>query len=257
MKAVQNSMYNESYQGLRQVRMESAAGTMQWDSINKLEIENSWLHQNFKRRICRTSPEKAIQMGFVPPDNPSFPKEILERLAVSLPVWSGNESQNIVLDIIMKTAIWLALARGFAALHLFCDTVHHFTFVKPDRSITYSRAFFLENLVTLRPSDAVRVPSNSMRELYPSSHQDGFDPNPEYFEDISKSYHTLLDELYKVPSLIRKPHMPENLANSKVPLGNVNSNAGVSNRMPSGWLSNSEASLFEPSVGLVANLWSS
>lgn len=236
--------------------MESAAGTMQWDSINKLEIENTLLHQNYKRHICRTSPEKAIQMGFLPPDNPSFPKEILERRAVSLPVWSGNESQNMVLDVLMKTAIWLTLARGFPALHLFCDAVHHFTFVKPDRSITYSRASFLEHLVTLRPSDAVRVPSTAMREIYPSNYPDEFDTNPEYFKGISKSYHTLLHELYKVPGLIRKPHMPDNLANSRVPVGNVNNNIGVFNRMPSVWLSNSMASLFEPSVARVANLWS-
>lgn len=237
--------------------MDSAAATMQWDNINTLEVENSSFYQYYKRHVCRTSPGRAFQLGLLPPDKPSFPKEILEGLADSLPSWSGNESQKIVLDVIMKIAIWLTLARGFAALHLFCDTIRCFTFVKPGRSITYSRAFFLEHLVTLRPSDAIRVPSTVMREINSSVDDlDEFDRNPAYFEDVAKSHCRFLNDLYKVSSLIRKPHMPDSLANSRVPLGNVNSNITVSNRMPREWGYSSGASLSECFVGLAANLWS-
>ena len=145
------------------------------------------------------------------PNSNEFPKFILEGAEVTLPSWPCGKAQSTVLDLLFKTALWMGLARGFPALHLFCDMVRHFTFCEPGTNITEERARFLRYLVRVRvTSRAVRIPT--LEPPFPFDDRTYADRNPAYFIDVAESRRRRGEELQETLSLNDRPRVPRHMA---------------------------------------------
>lgn len=73
-----------------------------------------------------------------------------------------------MLDLILKIAVWLGLARGAAAVHLFCDIVRAFTLKKPTDLTDWDRIALLYYFT------AIRIPNERIHSglTTPFSHAD-------------------------------------------------------------------------------------
>jgi hypothetical protein len=196
---------------LRDHRLEASAATLGWEGMPQSGIEFTKFHQYYKPHIFWTNTKKAVELGFWPQTPNKFPSFVLEGLPVTLPKWPCGEAQSMVLDLLFKTALWMGLARGFPALHLFCDMVRHFTFQKPDRGLSPERACFLNHLVRMRVTTrAVRIPQN--QPPFPFDDRIYADRNPAYFIDVAESYRRRTKDLQRTLTLIDKPRVPGNMA---------------------------------------------
>lgn len=195
--------------------MDASAATLAWVGWLKGDLEFTVLYHFYRSHLIDVDAMQAFEMGFIPPAENKFPSHVLEGLPNTLPVWSCHGGDTTVFDLIFKTALWLGLARGFPALHLFCDMVKHFTLHKPYRAITYERAKFLQQLVRMRVhSVSIRLPSEEAP--FPYKDREFSDKNPDYFIDVAKSHVVMAKELEKKLTLIERPRLSGDLAKYKL-----------------------------------------
>lgn len=200
----------ENHWSLREHRLEAAADTLGWESLPKSGIEFTSFHQFYKSHLRCTDYRKAVKAGFTPPVANKFPTSILEGLPVSIPFWPSSRAESRILDLIYKTALWLALARGFPAVHLFCDMVRHFTLREPTRPISDERVCFLKGFSEIRISpQAVHIPKDD--PPFPFDDNDLADRNPDYFNDVFESRRQIVEGLQENLSLIEKPPLPTDI----------------------------------------------
>lgn len=208
---VVNGKSREQFWGLRDYRLEASAATLGWETLIRSSIEFTKFHQYYKAHLRRTNRDKALELGFKRPVSSEFPKFILEGLAVTLPNWPCGEAKNTILDLLFKTALWIGLARGFPALHLFCDIARHFAFCEPTNPITKERACFLRHLVRVRVAPgAIRVPQDE--PPFPFEDMTHADRNPAYFIDIAECRRHRAEELQGTLTLTDQPRMPGHMA---------------------------------------------
>ncbi|KAL4925172.1 uncharacterized protein BDV17DRAFT_294725 [Aspergillus undulatus] len=187
---------------LRQIRLDTCKATLQWDSFNGSEIELTKFFQHYKSHISANEPAKARASGWLPPKSPGTPRQSsTEARDGDLVSWASHGVEDRVLDLVLRTALWLSLARGFAAVQLFCHVARLFV-LKPPKNPRNEYYCFLLHLIRLRAAsrDARLSPS----PMVPGDDKAFPARNTDYFEDVARAGHKLSSVLYDDISLSRK-----------------------------------------------------
>lgn len=188
---------------MKQLRLDACNATLHWDNYHGTDIEFTSFYRYYKAHISETQPEKARATGWLPPISPGTPRPSAEEASEGdLVSWLSHGVDNEILDLLLKTALWLSLARGLAAAHLFCDVARLFILNEPATPIADEYGRYLLKLIRLRTSceGAQFSPSAPVpREI------DVFpDRNVDYFQDIWRTGHRLATGLYDNISLLAK-----------------------------------------------------
>ncbi|PYH50063.1 uncharacterized protein BP01DRAFT_286057 [Aspergillus saccharolyticus JOP 1030-1] len=136
---------------IKQLRIDACKDTLQWDEYNKSTLVFTHFHSAYKALICRDNSDKARNLGWLPPAVMVAPRASSPHAAVGdLAYWPLRQDEKRIYDLLIRTAIWLALARGLPAVHLFCDIVRVFTFHKPPKDASLAEVAYLRRLTQLR-----------------------------------------------------------------------------------------------------------
>lgn len=92
------------------------------------------------------------------------------------------------LKTILKIAVWLGLARGAAAVHLFCDVVRAFTLKMPTQSTPCDRITLLYRFTALRIS--CEGIESGLATPFAYDDNELSDKNSDYFTDVESSVHS-------------------------------------------------------------------
>ncbi|EAU37543.1 predicted protein [Aspergillus terreus NIH2624] len=203
---------------MRQLRLDACKATLSWDGFRQSDIELTRFYQFYKEYVSTYQPAKARASGWLPPNTPQVP-----HISVNVPreddlvSWPPAYRQNASLDLLLKTALWLSVARGLAAVHLFCDVARMFTIHKPPQGARDSLISFLLHLTQIRVSaDGVQ---SRLASPFPYRDEKLAEYNPDYFDDVWKSNRNLTEGLVENLSLLDKNN-PENFKLAKAPRGN-------------------------------------
>lgn len=203
---------------MRQLRLDACKATLSWDGFRQSDIELTRFYQFYKEYISTYQPAKARASGWLPPNTPQVP-----HISVNVPreddlvSWPPAYRQNASLDLLLKTALWLSVARGLAAVHLFCDVARMFTIHKPLQGAKDSLISFLLHLTQIRVSaDGVQ---SRLASPFPYRDEKLAECNPDYFDDVWKSNRNLTEGLVENLSLLDKNY-PGNFKLAKAPRGN-------------------------------------
>lgn len=173
---------------VREFRMDSCRASLGWGEFLKTDLHFTSFHQSYKSSLIDTGPERARAIGFLPPLQPATPKYVPVNPDVE-PVawcnWPREDLRNGILGLILKIAVWLGLARGAAAVHLFCDVVRAFTMKMPTQSTPCDRITLLYRFTALRIS--CEGIESGLATLF--SHDDNVpsDRNSDYLTDAESS----------------------------------------------------------------------
>lgn len=140
---------------VREFRMDACRASLGWGEFLKSDIHFTSFHQHYKAHLIATSPERARAIGFLPPLHPSIPKYAPVHPDTEKTAWCEWQHPDLsgsILDLVLKTAVWLGLARGSAAVHLFCDVVRAFSLKKPTKVTHSDRIALLYQFTALRVS---------------------------------------------------------------------------------------------------------
>lgn len=82
-----------------------------------------------KQFVIYNDPKAAQTLGFLPPENPQRPAVLISsQPGIELArITDLDHYDDQIMVILIRISQWLALARGFPAVHLFCDIVRPFT----------------------------------------------------------------------------------------------------------------------------------
>lgn len=82
-----------------------------------------------KQLVIDNDPKSAQTLGFIPPENPQPPTVLLSsQPGIELVrITDLDHYDDQIMILLIWVSQWLALARGFPAVHLFCDIVRLFT----------------------------------------------------------------------------------------------------------------------------------
>lgn len=184
--------------------MDACKATLFWENFSKSELDFTSFFHYYKDHMCKHSPDKAVDLGWLPPHElrlPNLPSSAAENPD---PI-SGNPSKgstNIALNLMFDTARWLALARGLPAVHLFCDVARLFSGCNLPGNAGHSRLELLHYLSQIRvSSDCIPTrPSSALQS------QDRYfaNRNPDYFIDSWKSSKSLTDDIFQNVSLFER-----------------------------------------------------
>ncbi|OJJ39708.1 hypothetical protein ASPWEDRAFT_181081 [Aspergillus wentii DTO 134E9] len=190
----------------RQSRLDGCKGTLSWDGFLKRNIEFTSFFHLYKNHICKTQPQKAKRYRWLPPNSPVIPRSSPDEMdADCLCSWPMEVPENGILDFMLKTALWLGLARGLSPVHLFCDIVKHFSRFEPNVNASNSHIALLCQLTKLRVScDGIKS-----RMPTPLPYQDKFffEYNPAFFMDVSASNNDVATDLYDKLTLMDTNNM--------------------------------------------------
>ncbi|BAE57944.1 hypothetical protein F9C07_2384 [Aspergillus flavus] len=179
---------------MRDIRLRACRASLSWDGFSESDIELTVFHQYYKNHLARSDPAKARASGWLPPSSPKTPRASAEEAEPGdLAHWPSEDSNNVSLNLMLKTALWLSVARGLAAVHLFCDIARHFTVHKPSARANDSYISYLLHLTQIRISvDGVRS-----RRSTPFPYRDEALSrcNPDYFGDVWRSNQSLTADL--------------------------------------------------------------
>ncbi|CAP93699.1 Pc16g10290 [Penicillium rubens Wisconsin 54-1255] len=114
---------------LREYRLQACKGTLYWDRWPPVEEQYDRNALAAKQFIIDNDPKAAEILGFLPPENSQPPAALIStqpgiELACIIDLEHYDDQITIVL---IRISQWLALARGFPVVHLFCDIVRLFT----------------------------------------------------------------------------------------------------------------------------------
>ncbi|GAB1204108.1 hypothetical protein APSETT445_002757 [Aspergillus pseudonomiae] len=199
---------------MRDIRLRACKASLSWDGFSESDIELTVFHQYYKNHLARSDPAKARASGWLPPSSPKIPRASAEEAEPGdLAHWPSEDSNNVSLNLMLKTALWLSVARGLAAVHLFCDIARHFTIHEPSARANDSYISYLQHLTQIRISvDGVRS-----RRSTPFPYRDEALSrcNPDYFGDVWRSNQSLTADLVGNVSFYKGPD--ENLKLSEAP----------------------------------------
>ncbi|KAF9886834.1 hypothetical protein FE257_011081 [Aspergillus nanangensis] len=201
---------------IKQHRIDACKATLSWDGFRESDIELTTFYQFYKEYVSTYEPAKARASGWLPPKTLEAPhistKAAKEQDLVS---WPTEHRNNITLSLLLKTAMWLSVARGLAAVHLFCDVARFFTLYKPPKLAKPSYICFLQHLTQLRVSiDGIQ---SHLPTPFPFRDEVLADYNPDYFDDVWKSNRTLAVGLAENLSLLKSNSSGKKLVLSKPP----------------------------------------
>lgn len=105
-----------------------------------------------------------------------------------------------MLTVLVRTAQWLALARGFPAVHLFCDITRLFTIYGVDVA-NATQVEYCKLLINMRlPRDMPPFPVLS----FPFTDTMLYERNPEYFRDVQATNKSLARALIHEETLLSR-----------------------------------------------------
>ncbi|ODM24044.1 hypothetical protein SI65_01634 [Aspergillus cristatus] len=141
---------------IREFRIDACKASLGWGEFLKTDLHFTSFHQYYKAHLIRTSPHRARALGFLPPLHEPIPDYLPVRPDAQPTAWCNwtrPELRGSVLDLILKIAVWLGLARGAAAVHLFCDIVRAFSLKKPTDLTDRDRIALLYHFTAIRISN--------------------------------------------------------------------------------------------------------
>ncbi|KAL4739250.1 hypothetical protein BDV11DRAFT_205308 [Aspergillus similis] len=192
---------------MKQLRMDACRATLHWDNFNGSEIEFTSFYRFYKAHISDTEPARARASGWLPPKSPGTPRlSAKEAGEGDLASWISQGVGDDIVDLLLKTALWLSLARGLAAVHLFCDVARLFVLQPPPTTITKEYRRFLLHLIRLRATTGGAQFSPS--PVVPRDNKVFPGRNTDYFEDIWRTSHQLSAGLCDEISLFVKHNIP-------------------------------------------------
>ncbi|KAL4913917.1 hypothetical protein BDW62DRAFT_213830 [Aspergillus aurantiobrunneus] len=192
---------------MKQLRLDACKATLHWDSFNGSELEFTSFFRFYKAHISKNEPAKARASGWLPPKSPGTPRPSAQEASEGdLASWISHGVEDDVIDLLLKTALWLSLARGLAAVHLFCDVARLFVLHPSPKTVKEEYRRFLLHLIRLRAtsggaqfSPSPMVPRDN--KVFPTR-------NIDYFQDIWRTSHQLSEGLYENISLFAKHNVP-------------------------------------------------
>ncbi|KAL5338996.1 hypothetical protein BJX70DRAFT_388243 [Aspergillus crustosus] len=188
---------------MKQLRLDTCNATLHWDSFSGSEIELTSFYRFYKAHISRIEPARARAAGWLPPSSPQTPRlSAPEASEGDLASWISHGVKNEVIDLLLKTALWLSVARGLPAVHLFCDVARLFVLNLPTRPGTDEYQLFMLHLIRLRAATGGAQFSPSL--VVPREIKSFPNRNTDYFEDVWRTSHCLSTRLYEDDSLIVK-----------------------------------------------------
>lgn len=201
---------------MKQLRLDTCRATLQWDNFNGSELELTSFFCFYKEHIMKTEPAKARESGWLPPKSPGTPRLSAEEASEGdLASWASHGVENELIDLLLKIALWLSLARGLPAVHLFCDVVRLFVMDQPSKPTTNEYRRFLWHSIRLRAATGAALLSPSPvvpdNKNFPTR-------NVDYFQDIWRTGHQLSQGLFDNTSLLAKHNVP-NFKLAKPPAG--------------------------------------
>ncbi|PLN78079.1 hypothetical protein BDW42DRAFT_196120 [Aspergillus taichungensis] len=192
---------------IRQHRLDACKATADWDGFPKTDLEASSFHQLYKAYVCENMPDRARSSGWLPPMAPDIPDSSSAKAEQGdLCVWPSEQHNSGFLSLLLKLAIWLSVARGQAAVHLYCDIARHFTAHRPSKSAREPYICFLRQLSQIRVSN-----NGVMSRMQTPVHLRLGDPqlsNADYFMDVWRSNFVVAQGLEEEVSLLKKKDEP-------------------------------------------------
>lgn len=181
--------------------MQTCRGTLYWDRWPPVEEQYDKKALAAKQSVIDNDPKAAQSLGFLPPENPQPPAALVStQPGVELACITDLEHyDDQIMIILVRISQWLALARGFPAVHLFCDIVRLFTIYGVDVANAV-QVEFCKHLTGLPsfPWDPVELPP-----LFPclESEIEAHELCPEEIRSQSARNHWAEQRLMMYPSL--------------------------------------------------------
>lgn len=116
---------------LRDVRLDSCKATLLRGEGQRGDAISTRFLFHDREHVHAKSPASGRATGWLPPDNLECPFKPLPAHPQPASTLVNDNVDLIIQELFLKTALWLAVARGFAAVHLFCDLVRSFTRFEP------------------------------------------------------------------------------------------------------------------------------
>ncbi|RAL08195.1 uncharacterized protein BO97DRAFT_461863 [Aspergillus homomorphus CBS 101889] len=188
------SVERSAFVSLKQIRTDACKGTLYWDEYNQSSLVLTLFYHAYKGLVCRTNPTKARKWGWLPPETLEAPRPSSAQACLGdLAHWPLRQEGNNKYDLLIRTALWLALGRGLPAVHLFCDCARVFTSLMPPEHASPKGIVFLRRLTQLRlPVEAIR---SNLKVPVPFQKRSLKSDNHEYFEDVWRSDQDLEKDL--------------------------------------------------------------
>ncbi|KAB8074653.1 hypothetical protein BDV29DRAFT_201225 [Aspergillus leporis] len=189
---------------MKDIRLRECRASLSWDGFGETDIELTVFHQYYKSHLSRSDPIKARESGWLPPTSPEIPHASADEAEPGdLAHWPSEDPNNVTLDLLLKTALWLSVARGLASVHLFCDIARHFTIHKPSKIADDTHISYLQHLTQIRISaDAVQSRRSTP---FPYRDETLSRYNPDYFGDVWRSNQSLTAGLVENVSFLKEP----------------------------------------------------
>ncbi|KAL2863873.1 uncharacterized protein BJX67DRAFT_362391 [Aspergillus lucknowensis] len=200
---------------MRQLRMDACKATLYWDNFNGSELELTSFFNFYRAHVSKHEPDRARAAGWLPPKSPQTPRQSAPEAGEGdLASWISYGVENEVADLLLKTALWLSVARGLAAVHLFCDVIQFFVPHSPSKDIDDCYLHFLEYLTRHRScTGGIQFEPTP---LIPEDNDTFPVRNIDYFEDVWRTSYGLSAGLYENTSFFVKHNVP-NFQLAKVP----------------------------------------
>ena len=187
---------------MKEVRIEACRASLNWIGYAQAEIELTKFYHFYRHDLIKNRPEKAREEGWLPPTTTKLPHSSTEMAEEGdLVVWPAHRGNEKLFKMLVKTALWLAMARGLAAVHLFCDVARLFTSHEPSSEANKAYIDFPRRLTQIRANDGSQSDTGAS-----CSYSDSLMAkwNPGYFKDVQKVNRTLMARLTERPSLLEK-----------------------------------------------------
>ncbi|KAH8431756.1 uncharacterized protein LDX57_009408 [Aspergillus melleus] len=191
-----------SMMSMKEVRIEACKASLKWGGYAHAELELTKFYHFYRNDLINNRPEKAREEGWLPPTTTKIPRPSTKMADEGdLVVWPAHRGNEKFFNMLVKIALWLAMARGLAAVHLFCDVARLFTSHEPSKEANKAYINFLRRLTQIRANDGVRSNTDA-----PFSYSNSLMAkwNPGYFKDVQKVNRTLMASLTERPSLLDK-----------------------------------------------------
>ncbi|KAH2224633.1 hypothetical protein KXW71_001165 [Aspergillus fumigatus] len=188
---------------MRAQRWDSSRASIGWNNYLSSEIELTRFHQYFKHHVMEHDPNKARGYGWLPPDHIRVPLSSSTNVdLVDVSDWPLNDHQKRIMSLLFKVAQWIGLARGLAAVHLFCDIARNFTIHKPSENPSASYVLFMQKL-----AEARLCPSSIESQIptpFPYNDETYAKRNPAFFIDVFRSAKGLVCCQVEMTSFLKK-----------------------------------------------------
>ncbi|XRM39892.1 hypothetical protein ABZX51_003223 [Aspergillus tubingensis] len=184
---------------IKQLRIDACKASLSWEGYMDSAIVFTSFFHAYKAYTCVHKPDKARAWGWLPPQGLAPPRLSAEIAQVGDLVKWDFEHENGAFDLLLKTALWLGMARGLPAVHLFCDVARLFTTHKPSPTANEPYIRFLRHLAQTRVSIAGLKSTPPTPVPFKGSDEN---TNRGYFEDVFDSDKILEKDLTKTLSLL-------------------------------------------------------